>query len=250
MSRLVILIVFFLFLGQTPSFSQNYEIDPPPESIKNPVQSQNINSTSEKKEGIFSKIFKKRKQKAVFEEDEGGYKGSLPNVQSEFRHKTKQNDKVINESENAEDYTPDEFQKSKIDDPLFLDVILNKARPSQYNVDMIKVMRFLELFRPIVENHENIQKFNANVNLLDLHARRIEKLYNDKPESQTVSYVMLQNLAYKAKVLGNLKFDANYYSKFSPIAGTKYSEDNLIKEDNQLLLEIDKTIFEIRQLTN
>ena len=83
---------------------------------------------------------------------------------------------------------------------------------------------------------------------MDLHARRIEKLYKDTPDGMSPSYWQLLDLSYKAKVLGNLKFDANYYSKFSPVMGTKYDPENILKEDMKLLSDLDKTIFTIRQL--
>lgn len=201
--------------------------------------------------GFFNKLFKrKKKQEPVFDSDEAGYRGTLPDIKSEFKYKTPKSQDAVDKDKKAEEYYPEEFQKSKIDDPLFLDVILKKENPSNYVVDMLRVMKFLESFRSVIETHDTIQKFNANVNMLDLHTRRIEKLYKDKPEGMSPSYWLLVDLSYKAKVLGNLKFDANYYSKFSPVLGTKYDPVNIINEDNKLLIELDKTVFAIRQLNN
>lgn len=193
---------------------------------------------------------KSKKQKAKFDSDMGGYKGKLPSIKQEFGYKSSKPTKLKPETNNAEEYTPEEFQKSKTEDPLFIDVILNKEAPSKYIQDMLKVMRFLESFRPVVLEHQDIQKFNANVNVLDLHAKRIEKLYAESPEAMNDAYYKLMDLSYKAKVLGNLKYDANYYSKFSPVNGTKYEQTNIIEEDNKLLIDLDKTIFAIRQLNN
>lgn len=262
----LVAILFLLFLIP-PSFAEDsmYDLDLPPEliiSAKNTVpkgtsnevaapketaQTSNVQKKLPKKIKGFNK--KKKKQKPVFDAA-GGYSGTLPNVKSEFSYKTKKPTSVQNKGESADNFTPEEFQKSRIDDPLFLDVILNKEKPSQYVNDMIKIMRFLESFRAVVEKHEEIQRFNANVNLLDLQARRIEKLYSEKPEGMSPSYYALQDLAYKAKILGNLKYDANYYSKFSPISGTQYSKENIDAEDAKFLIELDKTVFQIRQLNN
>lgn len=213
-----------------------------------------------KKESIFSKAknfiqekintVKKPKQRPVFDSVGGGYSGTLPNVESEFEYRKPKNSSPSLNGADIENFGPEDFQNSRIDDPLFLDAILNKGKPSQFTVDMITVMRFLEGFRKVIQNHDDIQKFNANVNYLDLYARKIEKLYGDKPESMTPSYWFLQDLAYKAKVLGNLKYDANYYSKFSPIQGTQYDPENILKEDNKLLIDLDKTVFAIRQLSD
>ncbi len=218
-------------------------------SASNASLSQTENETGIK--GFFNKLFKrKKKTEPVFDSAQSGYSGNLPNVKSEFDYKRSKTSSVEDKDKKAEEYYPEEFQKSKIDDPLFLDVILKKENQSNYVVDMLRVMKFLESFRAVIENHDTVQKFNANVNLLDLHARRIEKLYKDKPEGMSPSYWMLIDLSYKAKVLGNLKFDANYYSKFSPVLGTKYDPVNIMTEENKLLVDLDKTVFAIRQLNN
>ncbi|MCD8023916.1 MAG: hypothetical protein LUE64_00075 [Candidatus Gastranaerophilales bacterium] len=236
-------IFFFLFFVQ-PVFS--LELDAPPASSSS-IASSNSG-------GFLKKLFsRKKKQKTItpkFDTQERGYSGSVPNLKSEFNYKNSKSSGADDLENKAEEFTPDEFQKSKIDDPLFLDVILNKDRPSQYTGDMLRIMKFLEAFRPVVANHESIQKFNANVNLLDLHARRIQRLYQEKPEGMSPSYYMLLDLAYKAKVLGNLKYDANYYSKFSPVTNTQYDPSYLVNEDNKFLIDLDKTIFQIRQLNN
>lgn len=274
-----VLTVFLFFISISCVFAEIdplYNLDTPPDvsfdftapvreyrikkgnssEISIPAPPQVAQKTSVQKEeggikGFFNKLFKRnQKQKAQFDTVGGGYRGNLPNVQSEFGYKTPKSSNVDDNKKKAEELLPEEFQKSKIDDPLFLDVILNKQNPSQYIADMLRVMKFLEGFRVVIQNHEDVQKFNANVNILDLHARRIEKLYKDKPEGMSPSYWLLIDLAYKAKVLGNLKFDANYYSKFSPIAGTRYDPANILSEDEKLLIELDKTVFAIRQLNN
>lgn len=237
---------------KAPNYSKNVksgvssEIQKPKEPvILNPEKIYN----QKKKKGFFARLFSKdKKVKAEFDTVGGGYAGTLPKIQKEMNYKSQKVVKPKEIKEKAEDYLPEEFQESKIEDPLFLDVILNKENPSNYVVDMLKVMRFLETFRTVVEKHENVQKFNANVNILDLHSRRIEKLYKETSDGMSESYWLLVDLTYKAKVLGNLKFDANYYSKFSPVTGTPYDSQNLINEDDKLLIDIDKTIFSIRQL--
>lgn len=276
MRFVVFLFVFFLALPVYADVDPMYALDLPPEvsfnlpnlneykiqkgsssEVTTPKKPAPVSSVSPQKQeggikGFFNKLFNrnKKKQTPQFDTVGGGYSGNLPNVQSEFNYKKPKTSSMKDNNSKAEEYLPEEFQKSKIDDPLFLDVILNKEKASAYLVDMLRVMKFLEAFRVVIANHQDVQKFNANVNILDLHARRIEKLYSDKPEGMSPSYWRLLDLSYKAKVLGNLKFDANYYSKFSPVAGTKYDPVNILSEDDKLLIDLDKTVFEIRQLNN
>lgn len=269
-----LLLFLFLILFFAPKISAKadsmYDLDLPPnvsfeipkyeeykikKGTSNEVKVNNPSSYSAPKKeeggikGFFNRLFNRNKKpEPQFDTVQSGYEGTLPNINKEFQYKKPKSTNVQKEGASADNYYPEEFQKSKIDDPLFLDVILKKENPSNYVVDMLRVMKFLESFRTVIENHENIQKFNANVNLLDLHARRIEKLYKDTPDGMSPSYWQLLDLSYKAKVLGNLKFDANYYSKFSPVMGTKYDPENILKEDMKLLSDLDKTIFTIRQL--
>ena len=140
------------------------------------------------------------------------------------------------------------LQKSPIQDDLFLDVILKKEKDTKFTKDMLKMIPLLNNFKNCIENNCDIQKFNANVNLVDLYARRLEKDYASTPDSQSEGFYLVQNLAYLAKLQGNLKYEANFYSKYMPLTGTVYSKENIEKKDYELLLELDKTIFTLEQL--
>lgn len=268
---ILILVSFFLIVkGAYAEIDPMLDLDAPPDisfqlkspqeyTIKNGSSSELLNKkektllqkATDKKDSWYAKLFKKKpKKRAEFDTVGGGYTGNIPDVRAEFEYKNKKNSKIQVDGTGADNYLPEEFQPSEIDDPLFLDVILNKEKPSKYTSDMFRIMKFLTEFRTVIETGQDIQKFNANVNLLDLHARRIENIYKNTPEGMSPSYWLLMDLAYKAKVLGNLKFDANYYSKFSPVTGTKYSRENINTEDLKLLRDLDKTIFAIKQLSN
>ena len=67
-------------------------------------------------------------------------------------------------------------------------------------------------------------------------------------DSQNEGFYLIQNLAYLAKLQGNLKYEANFYSKYMPLQGSIYSKENIEKKDMELLLELDKTIFALRQI--
>ena len=48
-------------------------------------------------------------------------------------------------------------------------------------------------------------------------------------DSQNEGFYLIQNLAYLAKLQGNLKYEANFYSKYMPLTGTVYSKENIEK---------------------
>ena len=106
----------------------------------------------------------------------------------------------------------------------------------------------LQKFKECISNNCNIQHFNANVNLVDLYARRLEKDYSGTFDASSESYYLIRNVAYLSKLQGNLKYEANFYSKYMPLSDSIYSNENIAKKDYELLLEIDKTIFALQQL--
>ena len=132
-----------------------------------------------------------------------------------------------------------------LDDPLFLDVIIKKDKNSDYLNDLMKVKETLEKLKECINTNASIQFFNANVNVLDLQTKNLERKYQYTAYAQTNSYYAVRHVNYSAKVLGNLKFDANFYSRYMPLQDSIYTPQNIRVQSNALLEEIDRTIFEI-----
>ena len=80
---------------------------------------------------------------------------------------------------------------------------------------------------------------------MDLQTTNLEKKYQNTAYAQSNSYYAIRHVNYSAKILGNLKYDANFYSRYMPLKDSAYSADNLKIKSQALLSEIDKTIFEI-----
>ena len=70
----------------------------------------------------------------------------------------------------------------------------------------------------------------------------IEK-YEQESESLKESYIEILNTNYYAKLLGNLKYDANYYARYVPVQEGQYSKENIQAKEELLLDRINKTIF-------
>ena len=73
----------------------------------------------------------------------------------------------------------------------------------------------------------------------------LEKKYGFSAYAQSNSFYAIRHVNYSAKVLGNLKYDANFYSRYMPLQDSVYSPNNIKIKSAALLEEIDKTIFEI-----
>jgi len=205
--------------------------------------------TGKPTDGGLSDLSKKQKQEQLSKYQNKGYYGILPDINKEFDY-IKQVSKKTNLQNQYKDTLIDEMslKKAPQDDELFLDIILKKGKETKYNTDVLKMLPLLERFRTCISERCDIQKFNANVNLVDLYTRKLEQDYAQTPDSQSESYYLIRNISYLAKLQGNLKYEANFYSKYMPLTGTIYSKENIDKKDNELLIELDKTIFALRQL--
>ena len=194
-------------------------------------------------------LSRKQKNAILSKYQNQGYYGTLPNIEREFDY-LKQHNKTTALDGKYKDTLIDEMnlQKSPLQDDLFLDVILKKGKDTKYTKAVLSFIPMFERFRTCISENCNIQKFNANVNLIDLSARKLEKDFGYSPESSSESYYLIRNIAYLSKLQGNLKYEANFYSKYMPLQGSIYSKENIEKKDMELILELDKTIFALRQL--
>lgn len=175
-----------------------------------------------------------------------GYKGTLPDISKHFQYKIKESESAVPLNMSIDEIDKLDFKTAPFDDSLFLDVIVKKQKTSPYIGELLKIQKVLENFRHQISENCDIQRFNANVNVLNLHVAKLQKKYNQKSEALTKSYLKLQELNYRAKILGNLKYEADYFSKFQPVLDDKHSQ-KYIKEQEKLLLNyIDKAIFQIK----
>lgn len=187
---------------------------------------------------------KKKEAKKALNIPENGYRGVLPDIEAEFEYKKETTTTSPKSYEKVEPYGGLLIDAPQ-DDPLFLDVIMKKGKETTYVDDVVKIRETLEKLRSCIVNQRPIQFFNANVNVLDLQIKKIEKKYSNTPWAYTNSYYALVHVNYSAKILGNLKYDANFYSRYMPVSDTDYSKDNIEKQSILLIDEIDRTIFEI-----
>lgn len=179
---------------------------------------------------------------------EGGYKGELPNIEGFFEYK-KESVKFDPQNSFKETApTKENLIKAPLDDSLFLDIIIKKGKKSPYVNDMLSILTLFESFRATLTREIDVQRFNAQVNVIDLHIKNLIKNYNESSFSMSESYIWCQEINYRSKLLGNLIYDSNYYSKYMPIANTQYSPSSIQKEKENLIKELDKAIFILKRL--
>ncbi len=195
-------------------------------------------------------LFKKERKWWFFNkkndnEPQQGYSGVLPNIEDDFKYKkqsttTQKQDMIIPEEKNIEE---ENLKQAPFNDALFLDVIVKKEKSSNYVNDLQRTKFALNNLKKCIENKEDIQRFNACVNMVDMYVKNLQNKYQDTSTSLKESYIDILNTNYYAKLLGNLKYDSNYYSQYIPTSQGKYSKSNIEQEEEKLLNRINKTLF-------
>lgn len=196
----------------------------------------------------FLDFFKKKKDKikqTVQPEQNKGYYGILPDIEKDFEYKRETIQRIAPKQYSEKEIKDGFLLDAPLDDPLFLDVIIKKDKTSDYVNELMKIKRTLEKLRQCIVDNSSIQFFNANVNVLDLQTKNLEKKFELSAYSQTPSYFAVRHVNYSAKLLGNLKYDANFYSRYMPTQEGEYSKENINNRSLELLNEIEQTIFEI-----
>lgn len=234
------------FIDTTFTEAKNKVEIPPPQQNNEKNQEEVIKT---KKKGFFSKETKKVKFNYLTNEEEEipqGYYGELPDIEADFKYKKQYSPtsneidvKVVEENELIED----NFKPAPFNDPLFLDMVVKKQPDSQYFKDIQRTKRALMELKKCIEENGDIQRFNANVNTVELYVQNLKRKYENKSESLKESYIDVLNTNYYAKLLGNLKYDANYYAQFVPIADSKYNKSSILYEEKRLLNKINKTLM-------
>ena len=223
---------------------ENFFIDSPFDEVKKTqkVSSQQIAKSLGQTKKKWS-FFKKDKQEEITEES--GYYGTLPNIEEDFKYKkqTSAPPKIEMQTPNEDNFKDENLKKAPFDDALFLDMVIKKEPDSEYFNDLQKIRFALNKLKKCLENKGDIQLFNGCVNMLELHVKNLKEKYEEQSESLKESYIEILNTNYYAKLLGNLKYDANYYSRYVPVQEGQYSKENIEAKEELLLDRINKTLF-------
>ena len=227
------------------------------DTLKNqtPQPVQNTQLSQKEKEGFFSSLINKFKKDKKDDEPKRGYYGELPDISREFQYKKpaqtidrKDEYKVPTLEELNSEIESEKLKQAPLKDALFLDNILKKEdTTSEYLKDIQKTKYALLNLKKCIEENGDIQRFNACVNMLDLLCINFEEKYKNRSDALKESYRNILSTNYYSKVLGNLLYDSNYYSKYIPTSSGKYSKNNIDNEKQKLLIKLNKTIFLINR---
>ena len=193
---------------------------------------------------------KKDSSKEQTKKEEAGYKGILPNVNMIFEFKRQKNATII-PTDDTQKTNKSNLEKAPFDDPIFMDEIIKKKKNSPFIDDVLYIREPLKKFKDYLEkNTENIelQKYISQVNNLNLLTQDIIAKYSNTPDAQSMHYIWICSVVYRAKLLGNLMYDAKRYSKYMALDGTQYSKEYINSEVQILLSELTKAVYKLEEI--
>lgn len=193
---------------------------------------------------------KKNKQKEEVKKEDMGYKGVLPSVNTIFESKRQQNPSIV-PTDDTKKTEKAKLEKAPFDDPIFMDEIIKKKKNSPFIDDVLYIREPLRKFRDFIQaspENLNLQKYISQVNHLSLLTNDIISKYSNTPDAQSMQYIWICSIVYRAKLLGNIMYDAKRYSTYMMLEGTQYSKQYINSEVQILLSELDKALYKLEEI--
>jgi hypothetical protein len=177
-----------------------------------------------------------------------GYVGTLPDLtRNNVPDEPKQTTPEVMPSKDFN--SENELKPVPRDNPAFVNIILKSDKTSQYVNDLNEFIPMLENIYDLIEDEGNVQIFNAKVYYFNKNTDYFRDKYNNKPESQFVSYKRLMELSMHARSIALLRTEAEKYNPYLAYgsAGYIYNPNNLREQLDYLKDEIRQTILILRE---
>lgn len=181
--------------------------------------------------------------------EQKGYTGKLPDILDKFQPSKPSKGTPVFEAEEGFD-DPDKLKPIPRDNPAFVDIILKKDKTSHYVNDINKIIPLVEGLIDSIENEDNVQLFVAKATNLNYSICALGKNYDGKPESYFISFTKLMALGVHAKSIAELRKEGAEYNKYLAYqaAGAIYAPDNINKELQYLLEELQDVLLTLREV--
>lgn len=180
--------------------------------------------------------------------DGKGYAGTLPDLTRAYE--SEEPKQTSPEMKPAKDFNSEnEIKPVPRDNPAFVNIILKTDKTSQYVNDLNEFIPMLESIYDLIEDNSNVQIFNAKVYYFNKNADYFRDKYNNKPESQFVSYKRLMELSLHAKSIALLRNEAERYNPYLAYgsSGYIYNPNSITEQLGYLKTEIEQTILILKE---
>ncbi len=182
-----------------------------------------------------------------------GYVGTLPDVESEFSYLRKEHSDKATAPYSVEELDKQNEQQLKPiprDNDNYVDIIVKKDKNSKYINDVNNVIIILEKLRKCLNTNQSIQMFNAIVSNLIDNVEYIRTEYQEKPESNYLSYNKLIEISSQARAAANFRTQGLASAQYIPYTSTDnvYTKEALEQKLENLLNDVNDTIFILKNL--
>lgn len=181
-----------------------------------------------------------------------GYVGILPDLsayhqpeQDSAEKKEKSVQSIPSKNFNSES----ELKPVPDDNPAFVNIILKPDKTSKYLNDIHEIIPILEEIYDLIDDKKDVQLFNAKVYYFNKSIDYFRDKYEDKPESNYVSYKKLMELNIHTRSVALLRTEAKKYNPYLSYGGGGYIYDpnNINEQLDYLKSEIRQVILVLRE---
>ncbi len=192
--------------------------------------------------GWFKKSSENNKSDNIMEQ--AGYKGTLPNLEKDYKVPESKVSTPIYESD--EDFTdPSSLKPIPRDNPAFVNIILKSDKTSAYLNDVNNMISYVEKLIDSIENQESDQLFIAKARVFKFKVDNLKREYEGKPESYYPGYKSLQQTGAHTDAIATLREEAVTYKKYLAYqtTGSVYNPANIALQLDYLLSELKDTLM-------
>lgn len=177
-----------------------------------------------------------------------GYSGTLPNLEERF--KTYQETEVKPSFEYKDGFNdPDTIKPIPRDNPSFVNIILKRDKTSQYINDLNSLIAIIEKLQTVVEEEQNVQKFNAQSYFFKTNAEYFREKYKNKAEQSYVSFKKVMQLNTHVQSVAQLRLESENFSPYvtAQQSGNAFTQNNINNQLDYLLDDIKQTLVVLKE---
>jgi len=190
-----------------------------------------------------------KKDKALEAELQGkGYAGTLPDLNKNLPSKNQKITTPIFESQKGFN-TPSDLKPVPMDNPAFINIVSKKDKTSDYIIDTLEIITYLEKLADTIEENGSVQLFVTRANVLSMNVDYLIKKYEGHPESYYESFKKLLEVNQFVKSISELRKEALRYQRYLAYqsTGSIYNPENINQQLQYLLEEINTAVVLLRQ---
>ena len=191
-------------------------------------------------------VFAKKTESSV--PKNGGYVGSLPNLEERFQSSQEGEAKPSFEYEEGFN-DPNAIKPVPRNNPAFVNIIMKKDKTSQYLNDLNEIIAIVENLETAIEDKENVQVFNAKSNFLKENVEYFRDKYKNKSEESFISFKKVMELNTQVQTISQLRLDSEVYSPYVTATGSGnlFSQNTIDVQLDYLLENIKKTLVVLKE---